>query len=76
MEEREPMPCLEPGCDGEMRPRKLKATVGDPLDGTQELAFAFARVMGPPPFECDRCGHREGYYSAIGRRMITVEPLE
>lgn len=68
------MRCLEPGCSGEMKRQKL--TVGDPLDKQATLVQALTRTMGPGRLTCDRCGHSESVYSAIGRRAITVEPLE
>lgn len=69
-----PMRCLEPGCPGEMKRQKL--LVGDPLDRQAEMTRALLRVMGPGRLECDRCGHSESAYSAVGRRAFTVEPLE
>lgn len=68
------MRCLQPGCPGAMRRQRL--TVGDPLDRQASAVRALIYTMGPPGFECDRCGHRESAYQAIGRRAITVEPLE
>lgn len=74
MDDTAKMRCLEPGCQGEMERQKL--TVGDPLDRQGAVVSALIRAMGPSGFECDRCGHRESYYQAVGRRAVSVEPLE
>lgn len=39
------------------------------------LGLKLAAIMGPPTFICSKCGKQEGFYSAIGRNMIRVEPL-
>jgi len=32
-------------------------------------------LMQRPSFRCEKCGRKEGFYSAAGRNMILVEPL-
>ena len=32
-------------------------------------------LMQRPSFRCETCGRRDGFYSAMGRNMIMVEPL-
>ncbi len=39
------------------------------------LAVNCMAAMMKPHFVCGTCGRREGFYSAIGRNMITVEPM-
>jgi len=39
------------------------------------LGLKLAAIMGPPTFICSKCGKQEGFYGAIGRNIIKVEPL-
>jgi hypothetical protein len=32
-------------------------------------------LMQPPTYRCEKCGKRDGFYSAVGRNLIKVEPL-
>lgn len=36
---------------------------------------AVSRVMLRPGYICGTCGQRHGFYAAIGRNLIQVEPL-
>ena len=39
------------------------------------LGLKLAAITAPPTFVCSKCGKKEGFYGAIGRNMIKVEPL-
>jgi hypothetical protein len=32
-------------------------------------------LMVHPSYRCEKCGRREGFYSAMGRNLIQIEPL-
>ena len=36
---------------------------------------AMAGLMQRPWYRCEKCGKRDGFYSAVGRNFIKIEPL-
>jgi hypothetical protein len=50
--------------------RKLRA-----LTITKMWGLAHMHILGGKHFVCESCGAKEGYYHAMGRSMIVVEPL-
>lgn len=42
---------------------------------TMQIALASLPILGRPVFTCSACGKIDGFYSAMGRNMIVVEPL-
>jgi hypothetical protein len=39
------------------------------------MGLKLARAMTPPRYVCSLCGKSEGFYTAIGRNLIKIEPL-
>lgn len=39
------------------------------------MGLKLVSIMRPPMFVCSICGKKEGFYGAIGRNMIKVEPM-
>jgi len=39
------------------------------------LAASMLGLMRRPVYRCTKCGRNEGFYSAVGRNLIQVEPL-